>query len=134
MKAIDFTVTKENLKEDTLEIYGRLYENANKEDLLFEELQGGNINIICLVANRNGEDKWVIFRHFNMKQTNEMSFEATNGDDQTDANKEYHSIFKILSDRQGEIRVMNELSKHKLCQKGKSFFQATRSCFKVEPL
>ena len=126
MKAIDFTVAKENLREDTIEIYTRLYEDSNKEDLTFEELQGGNINIICLVANRNDEDKWIIFRHFNMKgdlkPTDEKrTSEETSRDRQTDENEECRSIFKLLSDREGEIRVMNELSKHRLCQKGKSF-------------
>lgn len=122
-KAFNFTVSKENLKENTLEIYRRLYKNVNKEDLLFEELKGGNINIICLVTNRNDETKSIIFRNFNLKQKREKleeAFRETNNAGQSDANnKEDRSIFKLLFDREGEINLMNELSKHKLCQKGK---------------
>lgn len=134
-KAFDFTVRKENLKEDTLELYGRLFENVNKEDLHFEELKGGNINIICLVTNKNDENKSIIFRNFNLKQKREQleqAFKETSNAGKSDGNRnEDESIFKLLFDREGEINLMNELSKHNLCQKGMRFVQNWKSDLKI---
>lgn len=134
-KAFDFTVRKENLKEDTLELYGRLFENVNKENLHFEELKGGNINIICLVTNKNDENKSIIFRNFNLKQKREQleqAFKETSNAGKSDGNRnEDESIFKLLFDREGEINLMNELSKHNLCQKGMRFVQYWKSDLKI---
>lgn len=123
-KTIDFTVTKENLKEDILAIYSKLYEDAKKEELHFEELKGGNINIICLVKNRKDKDKWIVFRNFNMKQRQEdveKAFNETRTDKQSGDGKKNESIYKLLFDREGEVLLMNELSKHQLTQAGKVF-------------
>ena len=130
-KVIDFTVTKENLKDDVLEIYSKLFEDANKEDLLFEELKGGNINVICFVTNKKDKDKSTIFRNFNMKQKREeieKAFKAAKQDEQTDTvNKDDRSVFKLLFDREGEIKLMNELSKYRLTQPGKNHFEFPKS-------
>lgn len=134
-KTIDFTVTKENLKEDILAIYSKLFDDAKKEDLHFEELKGGNINIICLVTNSKDKDKSIIFRNFNMKQRQEeleKAFKEIRTDDQTGASKKDDSIFKLLFDREGEVKLMNELSKHKLTQLGEIIVWTIKSALLIK--
>lgn len=115
-KAVDLTVTKEHLKEETLEVYSRLFENVKKEELLFEELSGGQMNVICKVTNKKDGES-VVFRNFGMKtgkeQIDKMLEEA--GQQGTEASESFLSSVFV---NQAEIRVMTELSKHNLCQPG----------------
>lgn len=136
IKEIDYTVSKENLKEDVLEIYSRLFENVNKDDLIYEELKGGKVNIMCKVTNKNDERSAVVFRNFGMKMQKKELGKLMNVVPLIRRMK-MRNIIKMIKmmremgkhggidaltsmfDNQTELKVMAELSKQNLCQQGR---------------
>lgn len=135
LKEIDYTVTKENLKEDVLEVYSRLFENVNKEDLLYEELKGGKVNIMSKVTNKNDERSAVVFRSFGMKMQKKELRKMMKVVPMIRRMK-MRKIIKMIKmvrkaakqggmdaltsmfDNEAELRIMSELSKQNLCQPG----------------
>lgn len=117
------TVKNESLKDDLFKIYRQLFPQINDIRILkFEELSKSPINSIVKVTpiRTVREINPVIFKIFDLK----VNTEKFNDKNDT-SNIERENC--LISNRSTEFRVtipkvMNELNKHGLCQKGSYFY------------
>lgn len=111
-KIFDLTVRKESLREDIVEIYKRLFPNTTDcSQLNFEELSGGYVNQVTKVSSKNGHNKPVVFRTFDLKLDFDEAF-FVKDDDETSLDA------SLFFNRSSEFAVMNVLSEHGLCGQG----------------
>ena len=116
LKVIDFTVRKENLKEDILNLYSKLFGKVSEDEVHFEELRGGKVNVICRVTKKKDEHS-VVFRNFGMKMQKEELEKLAKATAQSGKEMDASSLSSMFVN-QTEIKVMTELAKHKICQPG----------------
>lgn len=64
---IDRSITADNLFDDIYTIYSELFKDVNKEDLIFDELQGGFVNSMINVYPKNDKNKALVFRTFGLR-------------------------------------------------------------------
>lgn len=115
-KTIAVRVRKESLREDIFQIYSQLFLSpTTSSGLEFEELSGGYVNEITKVTPKEFGPKSaaLVFRTFDLK----LDGLFTKADDETDdeASLDASSFFN----RSSEFQVMQALSKHGLCAKGR---------------
>lgn len=119
---IDVTVTQEHLQDDLFKIYSQLFKDIKREEVCFEELQGGYVNSIFLLSLKTDKNKSLIFRTFNFKFNTEafakefaaIKIDQPEGAQQANPPKDFsEAIFNRIT----EYMVMNEISKHGLCKK-----------------
>jgi len=133
---VDVTVKAETLEDDLFKIYSELFKDAKKDELVFEELKGGYINSIRRVYPKNDKNKSIVFRTFSLKINEDVDLFAANDQKKqtdeekqsTDQKKQFTGQekpndsaqpglkFSMLFSRMTEYLVMNEVSKHGLCQ------------------
>lgn len=131
---IDITVTPENVEDDLFEIYSQLLKGVKKEDLEFQELQGGFVNSIYRVFLKQDASKSLVFRTFgfklNAESFNKSMQEMKDKKKQEDSEKPNDEaenekkdnpatdfdIGTAFFNRITEFSVMNEVSKYGLCQ------------------
>ena len=113
-KIIGVRVRKESLREDIFRIYSQLFSSPTDcSGLEFEELSGGYVNNITKVSPKSGEKSAtvVVFRTFDLKLDFGELFAKADDETSLDAS----SFFN----RSSEFDVMNALSEHGLCARGR---------------
>ena len=62
VRSINLTVTAEHLEDDLFKIYSQLFTDISRDEIIFEELQGGYVNSIIKVSLKKDKSKSLIFR------------------------------------------------------------------------
>lgn len=112
---INEIVTNENLVDDLLKIYLKVFPDANGHELRFENLTGGYINSIFKITSKY---RVVVFRTFDLQLNCDEFFNQLKYDyDEKSRNESKEKVDSIFN-RETEFEIMKKLSKHGICRKG----------------
>lgn len=114
-KIINYTIKKESLEDDIVNVYSELFGHCERIELSLKELPGGYVNSVFKVHKYGDENNCLIFRTYNLK-LNIEEFNKMFNETKADNNKK--SFEESVFSRETEFNIMKELSKHGLCTKG----------------